>query len=459
MPRAALLEYMLARVVKKCPSFFEKYVHFHTSVTKVVYNENEAKFHVTTHNTLTGKVSTALFDKCIWAAGDNAEPSMPHTLLESLDGFQGRVIHSSDTATFGDDVRGKRILLVGGSYSAEDLALMACKVGVEKVYVASRCDDNAITWMGNWPGQKVDLVLGYTPSAVENGSTIVLKKTRWIIDESYEIEEDEEPRLLEDIDTIILCTGYRRQFDMLEPKIRDCVDKAVYHDMTFPVPDDWKMAENGLTENLGDVPVPKEARWYGSYVPNPGVYRGVMIDNPNMMILRNVHDEYPLLAIEGIAWLFMQYTTGGVELPSPEEMRRQNIEQGLFEMKHYPFCRIDMDLAYREKWTEEIDPEWEEHDRAEEEYSKYELMAMARTMQEAKHPTSLGTYEGLNRNGRKLYKYASMSYTHRTKATDATTYRDVENAHKFKSLYTGTEAIPLKKLWMDIDENVDKCIV
>lgn len=462
MPRAALLEYMLARVVKKCPSFFEKYVHFHTSVTKVVYNENEGKFHVTTHNTLTGKVSTALFDKCIWAAGDNAEPSMPHTLLESLDGFQGRVIHSSDTATFGDDVRGKRILLVGGSYSAEDLALMACKVGVEKVYVASRCDDNAITWMGNWPGQKVDLVLGYTPSAVENGSTIVLKKTRWIIDESYEIEEDEEPRLLEDIDTIILCTGYRRQFDMLEPKIRDCVDKAVYHDMTFPVPDDWKMAENGLTENLGDVPVPKEARWYGSYVPNPGVYRGVMIDNPNMMFLRHEHSDYPILAIDGVAWLFMQYVTGGRELPSRKEMKRQNIEQGLFEMKHYPLSRFYMDRAYGKKWKEweaESDPEWESMEKAVDELSKYDFLVMARTMQEAKYPLSLGTYEALNKFGRRLVRYGWLTYNHRVDVADGATFRDANDAHKFKSLFTGTEAIPLKMLWMDIDENEDKHIV
>ena len=423
-----------------------------------MYNEDDEKFHVTTHNILTGNESTTLFDKCIWAAGADGKPHMPKALLQRLDGFQGRVIHSTDTANFQDDVRGKRILIVGGAFSAEDLALMACKVGVEQVYISSRSEENIVSWMGAWPGNKVECLLEYGLSSVENGSTVVLQKTKCIVDEQYEFAEDEEPHVLEGIDTIVLCTGYAEMFDMLEPKLRRGADESNMFS-TFPVPDDWKMAENRLTKHMGDVPVPKEARWYGTMVEYPDLYRGVLIDNPNMMILRNVHDEYPLLAIEGIAWLFMQYTTGGVELPSPEEMRRQNIEQGLFEMKHYPFCRIDMDLAYREKWTEEIDPEWEEHDRAEEEYSKYELMAMARTMQEAKHPTSLGTYEGLNRNGRKLYKYASMSYTHRTKATDATTYRDVENAHKFKSLYTGTEAIPLKKLWMDIDESVDKCIV
>jgi cation diffusion facilitator CzcD-associated flavoprotein CzcO len=43
-------------------------------------------------------------------------------------GFTGKVIHSSDSADFETHVKSKRVLIIGGGYSAEDLALTAIKV-------------------------------------------------------------------------------------------------------------------------------------------------------------------------------------------------------------------------------------------------------------------------------------------------------------------------------------------
>lgn len=99
-------------------------MQFHTSVDKVKYLEEQDKFRVTTRNVLTGAERTENYDKCIWAGGENGRPSMPGPLMEIFKGFSGRLIHSSDTADFENDCKGKRVLLVGGSYSAEDLALM-----------------------------------------------------------------------------------------------------------------------------------------------------------------------------------------------------------------------------------------------------------------------------------------------------------------------------------------------
>lgn len=126
LPRQPVLECMMGRCQKNCPDFFDKYMKFHTSVESVQYLEQECKFQVVTKNVLTGEQVTDLYDKCIWSAGENGRPSMPGPLVKLFEegGFQGRVIHSSDTADFENDCKDKRILLIGGSYSAEDLALM-----------------------------------------------------------------------------------------------------------------------------------------------------------------------------------------------------------------------------------------------------------------------------------------------------------------------------------------------
>lgn len=459
VPRKALLEYMLARVVKQCPDFFEKYVQFHTSVTNVVYNDETSKFQVTTHDTRTGIASMAWFDKCVWAAGANGEPHMPQGLLQNFDGFQGKIIHSSNTSTFRDDVRGKRVLMVGGSYSAEDLALMACKLGVERVFIASRADDNAITWTGQWPDDKVECLLSCTPAKVENGSTIILKRTEWVAHLEFEVLEEEDPIILTDIDTVIFCTGYCGQFGMLEPKLRDWTDRKDFLTRTFPVPDDWEMAPNGMTEVMKSIPNPKEARWNGTLVVHPELYRGVLIENPNMMFLTHEHEDYPILGIDGVAWLFMRLLTGDRELPSKEEMHKQNVEQALFEMKHYPFCRMIMDRAYFANWNEDTDPEWEIYGKCHTMRDRYDFMLMARTMREANHPVNFGNADGLNEIGETLFHYGMLSYEHRVDATNATTFRDVNDAHEFKSIFTGTAAVPLKRLWMDIDENDDESIV
>lgn len=456
MPRQAILDYMMKRVTKHSPDFFEKYTQFQTSVTSVVYEEDE-KFHVSTHSTVTGVTDTKLFDRCIWAAGDNGEANMPQAVLHKLHGFRGKIIHSTDTATLKDDVYGKRVLVIGGSYSAEDLALMSVKLGVERIYLNSRTNDNAISWTGEWPQNKVECVELKTPVAVENGSTIVLKETKWVMDETYRLVPDGEVMRLKDIDTIIMCTGYRQQFGMLEHKLRKWADDRMTS--TFDVPDDWKMEENDDVPHLNDFPAPKKARYYGGSL-HCDIYRGMLIDNPKMMFLRHDYDDYNILNADAIALSFLRYVTGDLEIPSQEEMRRQNTEQALYEMTHYPICRMYMDPDYGEEWKRTVvDPEWKLYEECENQFLLYQFCVMARTMDEANYPLSLGTYEALNENGKRLHHYGMLSYMHRVEATTTRTFRDIEDAEEFSSLFTGTKACPLKKLWMDIDENVEKDVV
>lgn len=461
MPRQALLDYMSARVTRKCPEFFEKYVNFNTNVSRVVFNDDAQNFTVSTEHTLTGAISTNTYDRCIWAAGDCGLPSMPQTILQSLNGFSGRVIHSTATSNFKNDVSGKRILIVGGSFSAEDLGLMACKVGVEKAYIASRAEDSVISWMGSWPEDKVECLLSYQVLCAENSSTIVLQKVKWSHGETYEPVEDEEPLRIENIDTVILCTGYKMQFGMLEPRLyqwskRDLTKK-------FKVPDDWVIEDNAMNRKvaskIGEIPKPKEALWSGSSKYHPDLYNGLLIDNPRMMFLRHDHDDYPILNHDAMAYLFLQYITGARSIPTKEQMRKRNVEDALLEMSRFPYNRYYMDQKFFTAWQEfgtNDDPDYELYWEADTHHSTYDFHLMARTMEEGNYPAGIGNFGKLNHRGGQLVKYGMLSYYHRAKVPENQTFRDVQNAHKFKSLFTGTSAVPLKKLWMDIDENEDQ---
>jgi len=181
-----------------------------------------------------------------------------------------------------------------------------------------------------------------------------------------------------------------------------------------------------------------------------------------MMFLRHEHDDYPILNTDVMAWLLLQFCTGNRDIPTPSEMRRQNIEQGLYEMKHFPSYRLSADANYADAYkaaAEEEDPDWELAAESEEDFFRYDFRIMARNMQEASYPVCIGTQEELNEKGAKLYEYALLSMAHRANATADTTFRDVDDSHKFISIFTGTEAVPLKKPWLEMDENGDDQLV
>ena len=185
MPRQDVLEYILARVQKNSTDFFEKYVQFDTEVVNVRYIDSKQVFEVTTADVSTGVVTKKIFDKCVWAAGENGKASMPSELVEKLKegGYEGRVIHSSDMSQFENDVRGKRIVLVGSSASAEDLALQAIKCGVEKVYVAMRSvppfDYDYMSFSGAWPVEI--LAEKQLTGTSEDGNSIFLEGVKYLV--------------------------------------------------------------------------------------------------------------------------------------------------------------------------------------------------------------------------------------------------------------------------------------
>lgn len=463
MPRQPVLEYMIGRVTKNCPDFFEKYVKFNTSVEYVRFFEEKNKFEVVTKDMITREKVVSEFDKCIWAGGENGRPKMPEALVNLFleGGFNGKIVHSSDTADFETDVKGKRVLLIGGGYSAEDLALMAVKCGVDKVYISSRQHENVVSWTGAWPGNKVEVLEAQTPVAVtEQGNCIQFAKTWWKWPDKY-VPYNKVETELRDIDTIILCTGYLPNFDMLDPDLRKAVTKSV--ERKVPVPSDWKMKPNKMTDLVGDV-APGDVLWWNSIVGYPGLYRGLSIDNPNMMFLVTSVDN-PLFGIDVDCWLLLHFITGLNEVPSAEEMWKQNVVDAVRQMDN-TYLRYCMDSAYCKAYdnVHNEKPEcgdllWNFYKESKSKHYDIYYSILARSIQEVGYPVSYGSYDDLNETAQTLIKYGNMSYNARSnlrpddKDSEWKTFRDVDDSEKFVSVFTGAKAVPLKQHWLDIDAN------
>jgi thioredoxin reductase len=280
LKRQDLLEYVLGRVTKHCPNFFEKYVRFETEVVRVVYDESKQMFDINVKDLRSGKITTHEFHKCVWACGENAKPKIPQDLISMFrnGGFKGRMIHSSDTAQFEEDVRGKRVLLIGGGFSAEDLALQAIKCGVDKIYCATRDSEGGhIAQNESWPMDKVEILKGRSPIGVtEDGRCIefeYLKEKSWSGDYG-EYEKKDGKTVIRNIDTIIFCTGYDINFGMLDEPLRQGHPEG-YGSPELKIHEDWRMQPNKLTKLLGHVKPGKTE--YIQYNVHPALYRGVLV--------------------------------------------------------------------------------------------------------------------------------------------------------------------------------------
>ena len=128
------------------------------------------------------------FDYVFVATGHFHVPNLPY--FPGFEKFEGRVLHSHD---FRDAVEFKdsRVLIVGSSYSAEDIASQCYKYGCKDIVCSYRTKPMDFDWpkeIRNVP--LLEKVEGKT-CTFKDGST-------------------------KDVDAIILCTGYKHHFPFME---------------------------------------------------------------------------------------------------------------------------------------------------------------------------------------------------------------------------------------------------
>ena len=188
-PRAVLFDYIEGRVAK---ADVRKWIRFSTVVRWINYDAESEQFTVTVHDHATDSCYSEEFDHVVVASGHFSTPNVPH--YEGFETFNGRILHAHD---FRDarEFTDKDILILGTSYSAEDIGSQCWKYGCKSVTVAHRTAPMGFDWPDNWEEVPALLRVDGKTAHFKDGSQ-------------------------KDIDAIILCTGYKHHFPFLPDDLR-----------------------------------------------------------------------------------------------------------------------------------------------------------------------------------------------------------------------------------------------
>ncbi len=188
-PREVLFDYIEGRVKKAA---VRDSIRFRSTVRRVDYDDATGQFTVAVHDLPSDSESSERFDHVVVATGHFSTPNVPH--FDGLDRFNGRVMHAHD---FRDAVefKDKDILIIGTSYSAEDIGSQCWKYGCKSVTVSHRTAAMGYDWPDNWKEVPLLQKVEGNTCTFKDGSTAV-------------------------VDAIILCTGYLHYFPFMAPELR-----------------------------------------------------------------------------------------------------------------------------------------------------------------------------------------------------------------------------------------------
>ncbi|MXZ49315.1 MAG: NAD(P)/FAD-dependent oxidoreductase [Rhodobacteraceae bacterium] len=250
-PRAVLFDYIKGRVEK---AGVRDLIRFRTPVRRVEYSEEGGNFRVVSEDLVKGTETDETFDHVIVANGHFSTPNVPE--FEGFETFNGRILHAHDFRDAREFVD-QDILIIGTSYSAEDIGSQCWKYGCKSVTVSHRTAPIGFDWPDNW--EEVPLL-----SKVE-------KKTATFKDGSSK-----------KIDSIILCTGYLHHFPFMEEGLR------------------LKTANRLATADL---------------------YKGVVwAHNPKLFYLGMQDQWYTFNMFDAQAWYVRDIILGRIEVPGRDQM-------------------------------------------------------------------------------------------------------------------------------------------
>ncbi len=264
-PREVLWDYIKGRVEK---ADVRKYIRFNSAIRHVDYNEDSEMFTVTVQDHTNDTIYSEEFDYVVCCTGHFSTPKGPY--FEGFEKFGGRVLHAHD---FRDalEFKDKDILLVGSSYSAEDIGSQCYKYGARSLISCYRTAPMGYKWPENWQ-EKPNLVR-------------VDSDTAYFADGSSN-----------KVDAIILCTGYIHHFPFLNDNLRLKTDNRL-----------WPL----------------------------DLYRGVAWeDNPKFFYIGMQDQWYSFNMFDAQAWYVRDIIMGRIPLPATkEEMTADSMEWRERELK------------------------------------------------------------------------------------------------------------------------------
>jgi trimethylamine monooxygenase len=255
-PRAVLFDYIEGRVKK---ANVRGWIRFCTAVRHVAYDAGTAKFTVTADDLVNDHEYDEEFDHVIVASGHFSTPNVPH--FEGFSSFNGRVLHAHD---FRDamEFKGKDILIIGTSYSAEDIGSQCWKYGCNSVTVSHRTAPMGYNWPDNWTEVPLLQKVEGNTATFKDGTTA-------------------------DVDAIILCTGYQHHFPFL--------------------PDDLRLR---TANRLATADLYKGVAW---------------VDNPKLFYLGMQDQWYTFNMFDAQAWWVRDVIMSKIEIPASRDDRAADV--------------------------------------------------------------------------------------------------------------------------------------
>jgi len=160
-------------------------------------------------------ICTEEFDYVVVASGQNSTPYTPK--INGIEKFTGNVIHAKDFRTPNAEMfQEKRILVIGGGYSAVDMLIQFCsreverKIECKKLILCSK----SIGYIKNSRDFSGDLQSGKL--AIYEGGVKGFKEGN-IVCLSDGVEEE--------VDTIMYATGYKLKFPYLDKEVDRIIDQ------------------------------------------------------------------------------------------------------------------------------------------------------------------------------------------------------------------------------------------
>ena len=199
-PREVLYDYILGRAKN---GNLKKYIKFSTTVSNV--NFNGSQFELTSINKKENKVAKEIFDYVVVSTGHFSVPYIPE--YEGMKSFPGRILHGHDFRD-AEEFRNKDVVVLGSSYSAEDIALQCYKYGAKSVTIGYRNNPMGFKW----------------PNGMKEVHYLdKLEGSKAIFKDGHE----------QNADAIILCSGYLHHFPFLDDSLKLKTGNRLYPPKLF----------------------------------------------------------------------------------------------------------------------------------------------------------------------------------------------------------------------------------
>ncbi|MDI2098876.1 NAD(P)-binding domain-containing protein [Ruicaihuangia caeni] len=249
-PRAALWDYIAGRLEH---SNVRRFIRFSTVVRWVEPDAESGTFRVTSEHLPTGESTIAEFDHVVVASGHFSYPNVPD--YPGIETFPGYISHAHDFRG-AEAFEGRDVLVIGASYSAEDIGSQAYKMGAKSVTASYRSNPMGYDW----------------PEGFEERPAVV----RFDGDTVHFVDGTSKR-----VDAVVMCTGYQHKYPFLPGELALGGPNTVYPE---------------------------------------GLYRGVIWqDMPNLAYVGAQDQWFTFNMFDTQAWYVRDLILGRAELPDAEE--------------------------------------------------------------------------------------------------------------------------------------------